>query len=227
MHGDVLPLTIFFGLVGAVLFGAFIVQRNHMRRLEEVLRALASRVDGQVRAGRWLIGRPSLLFGIRAQPARFEFNSTTGVHPPVLFTDLIVGMTGQPLFPVKLAPEGVLSTLGKLSGRREVQLGDTDFDPLFSIQSSDEPRLRTFLSPRVRRALLALRSLEGADQVWVGLAHEELRVRKLGWMQEEDHARRFLELGTQVVEGYLDALGARTGSERREPADEEVRSPGR
>ena len=216
--GPVVVVLLVLLAFGAITLARLALRRGRMLRFDEVMRTLASRVGGEVRPARWLNGRPSLVFRIRNSEACLELSSNRG-NTPIRYTDLDAELICKPHFWLWIGQEGLTAKANRLFGARDVKVGDGRFDSLFTVQSDDETRVRAFLSPRVRAALLELRALEGGDKAWVEVAHAELRVRKQGWMEDPERAGRFLALGTQVVEGYLDALAA-AAPEPPEPAGE-------
>lgn len=59
-------------------------------------------------------------------------------------------------FYFEIGPETLLSKLGHLVGKHDVELGEKDFDAKFKIATKDLDKLRALLTPAMREALDAL-----------------------------------------------------------------------
>ena len=182
--------------------------RRH-QRIAAVLESVSSSVGGRVQAGHWLTAMPVLHFRVRELAAWLELTSSGGKHP-VLYTEITVKLGGVDVLPLRLAPEGFLTKVGKLFGLQDVEVGDKAFDAAFSIATSSPGPLTRFLSPSVRQMILRLRALGGGfEQLWIEVESGRFFIRKHSWIEEEWQLRQFLVTSVQIVEAYLETIGLR------------------
>ena len=56
---------------------------------------------------------------------------------------------------LRLSRQGLMGNLGKMFGGQDIELGDAEFDRLLMVKGGDPQRVRDFLSPERRKALMA------------------------------------------------------------------------
>jgi hypothetical protein len=104
--------------------------------------------------------------------------------------------------------KGFFSSLGKLLGMQDIEVGDPEFDEAFIIQGNDEPRLVIFFSdPEIRRLIgaqpkikLEVKDSEG----WFGPRFpddvDELHFRVVGVIKDVGRLKALFELFAAVLD---------------------------
>lgn len=102
------------------------------------------------------------------------------------FTHALASSVSRAAGPFRLEPEGIMQDLFEMLGlRREIELDDATFDPVFLIRGHEDT-VRTMLTPLVRNSLLLV-SAEGPLRLFV------------------DSGRALLRTGAGLSEGAVDA----------------------
>lgn len=94
---------------------------------------------------------------------------------------------------LKLLPEGLMRSVGKLLGGQDIQVGDHRFDSAFIVRGQDADAVRRFCTPEVREALLRYKDTCG-DKSTLEITDAHVYVEVRGILE-----------GTHEVEELLNA----------------------
>jgi hypothetical protein len=177
MDESALMMIVTFAAVAAVLTPPWVWwQRRASQKRREMLTAMIPSYGGEV-VGSSFWTEPMLHFSLGGMPARVWV--WTGKRPNAELT-VELNRAGLNLFDVVVVTDKLDQKIGKLMGMQDLEIGDAQFDRKMVLRASDPERLRAFLQPQTRRAILTLVQLSSWGHMRIAVTGQRFVVEGLG-----------------------------------------------
>jgi len=145
-----------------------------------------------------------------------EFHTHGGYRTQATYTRFRVAFENPEKFHFKVAPQGLLDSVGKLLGLQDVELGDTDFDKTFLVKSNNEARVREVLDDAVLRnflreepeAVIALISVVGDRAKEFPEGVDEVVMEIPGKVVDVDRLKRLYMTFSRTLSGLCESGAA-------------------
>lgn len=126
----------------------------------------------------------------------------------VVYTRMRAPYVNPDAFRFRVYRHGVFSSLGKMLGLRDVEVGYPDFDRDFIIKGNDESRLRRlFGNPKIRELISAQKDIDFSvkdDEGWFGPAFpdgvDELSFMVVGLIKDVERLKHLYELFGETLD---------------------------
>jgi hypothetical protein len=187
---------IFLVIFGLFCVGIVLLIQSMAQKTNEKMTEFAERTGLSFRPATW--GEQGRLTGTY-QGVEIEVYTEVRSHGKSSTTYLIhVAQLPVTLAPVGLVMfhEGLLSKVGKMLGREDIQSGYTYIDDAFIIRGADPHEVKQFLaSPHVRRALLDLVKTDAS----LRLEHDALKIECIASFSKTDLVQSRLDMLVKAV----------------------------
>ena len=200
-------LPIFFVLaVFAVIFASESAARKRRNLLFD---RFASRSGGRLLPAGAFSHRHRVLLSHRNHPVEVRQTSTGGKHP-VYFVEasLSLGAVNRSGLRCEVYPERFMSSLGKLIGMQDLEIGVSVFDARYILKSNDHQALESFLDQPCRDAIDAVYFLFSDHDVHVHLTSDRILVKRRRLVSDEGELDLFFAQALRIFDGALRCLGA-------------------
>lgn len=197
---------IFLVALFAVVFGgiALLIVGAGSLRIGENLQQVAKRYGGTVHPGGFLENR-SLSFFLHGCPGRLYYHTGSDRTPAWTRFEVKIPIRGH----LRITPEGFFSSIAKLAGAQDVQVGDSSFDDSYVIKADSEEFARRILTPQARRTIQELEGTArswGRGLAWLQISGGELSIRLYGVLpRNRDRLLRAFDLVSSLVGGLCEA----------------------
>lgn len=198
-------MLVCFGVVAAVVSGAVDAEA----RRKQLFDRFAQRSGGRFLPASFLSGQHRVLLTHRNHRVEVGQTSTGGKHP-VYFLEASLTLAGVNTGNLRceVYPERFMSSLGKLIGMQDIEIGVGVFDTRYILKSNDPGGLGSFLDQPVRDAIDALYFMFGDRDVYVHLDRDRVLVKRRRLADEEGDLDVFFAPCLRVFDGALRTLGA-------------------
>lgn len=175
-------------------------QMEDKRKREEAYAQIATERSGHIEPGGWF-SVSKLHFAVNDHRAHVEHYSTGGKHP-TYYTRMYISIDPLPVKSLQIYTEGAFAKLSKVFNAQDIQIGIPAFDEAFMIKGEDELFVREVLTEEARAAFLAMRAYAQSEYVGVGIEDSEMLVQVMGWRNELDELKTFIDDAETVFFAY-------------------------
>lgn len=192
------------GLVLSAAGLAYVVRKDFQRANARAdrLKRLAGEFGGRTSVGdswwRRLFDRSLLSIPLAGASRQAEVShyQTRDSDPqrPVQYTDFAAPVREASAgWTLAVRPQRAFDAIGRVLGRQDIRVGRPELDDALVIKSDNEIQAAIFFAQEgACEALLRLYRLEGTDHVELSLDRDELQIRKLGHLDEDEQLRPFV-----------------------------------
>lgn len=201
------------GLVGAIV----VADQRQTRAREQLFDGFAGRAGARLLESREFLSNRLHGASLVYRGLRLDIEQVTsgGKHPVFhLQATLELESRNPDGLRVEVYPERFSSTLGKLLGMQDIEIGVPGFDERYILKSNDPRRLEAFLDASTRDAIDRLYRLFPQEDVYLHLDASRLRIKRLHLVAQEGELDTFFQACLLAIDGALDTLegGRRLGS---------------
>jgi hypothetical protein len=172
----------------------------------EVWKQLADQVDGHFVDG-GLFKRDKVQVRVKDWVITLDTYVVSTGRSAIVFTRMRAPYVNADNFRFTIYRRGIFTTLGKLAGMQDVEIGVPEFDEAFVIKGTDEAKLRALFSdPKVRQLMEAQPAMHlevRDDEGWFGTQFpegvDELRFHVLGVVKDIDRLKLLFDLFAEVL----------------------------
>ncbi len=211
-------------LVGMAVAGISASAAEERRKRQEMFEKFAASVGGTVLVdATW--ARPFPVVGLvhRGLHARVEQTSTGGKHPVhhVEIT-LEIEAANPGGLRMEIYPQSLFSSLGKLFGMQDIEIGEPRFDANFVLKSNRPDELHQILDARARSLVDDLWRVHGSSDFLIHLDRRLLRMKKRQMARNAGDLELLYRNGSAFFDSVLRVLDP---ARLRRSYRDEVRSP--
>lgn len=191
--GGVFAAVIVFALIASITSSAI----SHRVRRAEFLQSICRRVNGVYHPAAFMRS-PRIDFSVAGWKASIEFCAAS--DDGEAFTRVLVDLHGRSPGTLHVIPEGFGQSFLKMFGAQDLNVGDAEFDRDYVIKAVPDSLAGQIFSPERRSQVVAsVRRLQKLTRPTLSLTRNELIVKVLDYLQEEDSVALLVRTAEEFV----------------------------
>lgn len=144
-------VVIFFAIVFSIIVMSFVLAFRRWKKTNHFMNEFAQTHGLNFHAATFpFLFNPSLSGKVRGFSVTLQMVSKGSGKSSTTYTVLEFELPQNTGFPFHVFEAGFFSTMGKVFGLQDIEIGDPVFDAKFIIKSDDELKIRQLLTPSIR-----------------------------------------------------------------------------
>jgi hypothetical protein len=198
-------MMMMFGVFAAVMMA----EASAASKRQQLFDRFAQRSGGRFLPAGTFSSRHRVMLVHRNHAVEVRQTSTGGKHP-VFFVEATMALGGINTGGLRceVYPESFMSSLGKLIGMQDLEIGHSVFDTRYILKSNDHQGLTSLLDQPVRDAVDSIYMMFSDRDVYVHVDRDRVLVKRRRLVREEGELDLFFAQVLRIFDGALRTLGA-------------------